>query len=144
MIQPLSLRAQLRILAGFLPLLDAPGFSFGAWVHPQSTNGRLVLPFYAIGETASALHDACYAAGWVLEDFDWPTWKKSEEATRLRDDPEFLSKATPDQLARILTVLLRQERFCEGSLNAAYESGLLLAILRRAAVLESELPPSND
>ena len=60
------------------------------------------------------------------------------EALTLRDSPASLAKATPDQLSHLLTVLIRQDRFAEGSLVASYESGLLTGILRRAAVLAGE------
>ncbi len=52
---------------------------------------------------------AAYKFGWVLwGGFDWAEWMKTQEAQRLRDDREALSRATPDQLARLLTVLIRQ------------------------------------
>ena len=39
------------------------------------------------------------------------------------------------QVARLLTVFARQERFSDGSRLGFWESGLLLGILRRAAAL---------
>jgi hypothetical protein len=56
----------------------------------------------------------------------------------LRDHPEALASATPDQLAKLITVVVRQERFYEGSLAGAFEDGLVLAIVRRAGVLARE------
>jgi hypothetical protein len=56
----------------------------------------------------------------------------------LRDDPNALKNATPEQLAKLLTVLIRQERFCDGVLNSAFKSGLLTGILERVAVLLEE------
>ena len=72
--------------------------------------------------------------GWVLN-FAWPAWKQTDEAISLRDDAAALAAATPEQLARLLTVLIRQDRFVEGALGSAYESGLLTSIVRRAAEL---------
>ena len=95
-------------------------------------------PCYSLGEVASSLHDVVYEMGWVLMDFDWPSWVKTDEAIRRRDEPDRLAQAMPDQLARLLTVLFRQERFCEGSLAAAHDSGLLIRILKRASDLETE------
>jgi hypothetical protein len=76
--------------------------------------------------------------GWVERDFDWGTWMGTPEALNLRDAPASLVNATPAQLAHLLTVVIRQDRFAEGSLVASYESGLLTGILRRAAVLAGE------
>jgi hypothetical protein len=39
----------------------------------------------------------------------------------------------------LLTTLIRQERFCQGSLEVAYDSGLLTGILQRAASMLDEM-----
>jgi hypothetical protein len=41
-------------------------------------------------------------------------------------------------VTQLLRVIIRQDRFAEGSLLASYESGLLTGILRRAAALAAE------
>jgi hypothetical protein len=64
---------------------------------------------------------------------------ETREAKRLRDEPAALAAATADQLASLLTVLIRHDRFVEGELAGAYRSGLLTGILRRAAALWEEL-----
>ena len=83
--------------------------------------------------------DTWYAEGWVMAGFDWPSWTGTPEALGLRDDPEVLKQATPVQLAKLLTVLIRQERFVNGALASAYDSGLLTAVLRRAEELRGEV-----
>ncbi len=42
-------------------------------------------------------------------------------------------------MERLLTALLRQDRFVEGLLGEAFESGLLTRIVRRASVLSEML-----
>ena len=49
----------------------------------------------------------------------------------MRQDPEVLAAAL-DQLAKLITVLVRQERFAEVSLMGAFGGGLVLGIVRRA------------
>lgn len=73
--------------------------------------------------------------GWVLSDFNWPKWAQSAEAKRLRDDESALALASERQLARLLTAEIRQDRFMEGALLRAFESGLIARILRRFAAL---------
>ena len=76
--------------------------------------------------------------------FDWGAWTNSLEALRLRDDPAALESATPNQLQNLLTVVIRQDRFVEGALAAEFESGLLVRILRRAAVLGEDPEPQGS
>ena len=46
-----------------------------------------------------------------------------------------VAHATAEQLTKLSTSLVRGDRFSEGTLAWAFESGLLLAIVRRAAAL---------
>ena len=83
--------------------------------------------------------DAAYANNWVSGDINWGAWMKTDEAKKLRDDPTALAKASDYDLACLLTTLIRQDRFCEGSLEGAYDSGLLTGILQRAASMLDEM-----
>jgi hypothetical protein len=59
----------------------------------------------------------------------------SSEARALLEDPAAMREATPEQLARVLTVIVRLERFSDGTMAGAVRSGLVARLLRRAAVL---------
>lgn len=135
-----SMQDRLDRLIAFLPVFETPGFSFAIWhTATQSTAGALTLPYCMLTGPASEFVSTAYAAGWVLQDFDWPAWSHTPDAVQLRDDPSALERATAVQLAKLLTVLIRQDRFVEGALASAYDSGLLTAILRRAAILRQEI-----
>ncbi len=123
-----------------LPDVDKqPDFRFGEWVHPPQTEpGVHGMGGYSPSDTALSFIRAADEYGWVRP-FDWGQWMGTDEAIGLRDDPAALAVATPDQLARLLTTLIRQDRFVEDALGNAYESGLLTAVLRRAAALVGEL-----
>jgi hypothetical protein len=128
----------LQGLASFLPVFQSPGFMFGHWTRPdRKPNGVLSLPAFEVSPPVTAFIDACYRFSWVRTDFDWVEWSRSDEHTALRT-PEGLEDATPDQLARLLTVAIRQDRFVEGGLARDYDTGLLLRILKRAHQLAIE------
>ena len=74
---------------------------------------------------------------WV-ESFDWFDWKDSPEADRFWENTSALAEATPEQLGRLLAVLIRLDRIAEGTMITASDSGLLVSILRRAADLAEE------
>jgi len=132
-------RERLAGLAAFLPVFQAPGFSFGEWGGGEKTeSGAITMPYFALSEEASAFVHAAYDLGWVLEGFDWPKWKDTQEAQSLLE-PSVLADATPEQLAQLLTTLIRQDRFVEGGLASAFKSGLLTRILERANRLLKEL-----
>ena len=102
-------------------------------------DGVLSMPYYIFGPTAEAWRAAVGAGGWVIVGFDWGTWLQTDEGRALRDRPEALASAGPEQLGKLLTAIIRSDRFVEGSIAGAFESGLLARIARRAAVLLDEV-----
>lgn len=135
-----ALRKRLHALAALLPVFEAPGFEFGAWNEPSSNEGVMTMPFFMMSDGARAFFDVCYEEGWVRQDFDWPRWSQTKEYRTLAKDPDALGRATPEQLANLVTVMIRQDRFVEGSLYSDFRSGLIVNVLRRAAALEAENP----
>jgi hypothetical protein len=137
--------ARLRGIVPFLARFEAPDFQFGEWEGSKSTQpGVIQMPYYTLSDEAEAFVRAAAGNGWVVAGFDWPKWLQTPEATRLRDDEGALATASPDELACLLTACIRSDRFNEGSLAGAYESGLLTRILRRAATLLNELASSDE
>lgn len=131
-------KGALMSLADFLEPLSQPGFQAGAWVTPPpAEDGTVGWPYVDYCGTARAFRDAAYEKGWLNNRFRWPEWAATENAQRLRDETRFLAAASSDDLARLLTVCIRQERFSEGALLAAFDSGLILGIVRRANTILS-------
>lgn len=126
----------LRRIAQHLPTLERPGFRFGEWVPSRrDDDGVLHLGWYEPSAEAEAF--LADARAW-LEPFDWPVWAAAPEGQRLLGHPEEVASASAEDLRRLLTVYVRAERFGDGSLEAAFESGMLTAIARRAARLAAD------
>ena len=123
-----SAEPRLDNLAAFLPVFADPDFVF-ATMEGGSKDGTM--PWSRLSEHAERFVDTAYEDGWVSPEVDWPSWKETEEARRLRDDPTAIPEATVEQLQKILTTVIRQDRFVTGALAGAFESGLLTAVLRR-------------
>jgi hypothetical protein len=134
-------RSALESLARFLDRFSDPRFRAGEWITPKSNrenDGAFVMPYIRLDDTASDFIAAAYDNGWVDRELDWPVWKASPEAARLRDDPGAVATAEPQALSRLLTVCIRQDKFVEGALLTAFDSGLILRIVQRAAALLGE------
>ena len=126
---------RLRALADLLPTLESGEAEFGHWEVTPPTGDVHHLPYYEFGPVAEAFRTAVGRGGWIMVGFDWRTWLETDEGRAFRDRPEAVAAATPDQLAMLLTAIVRSDRFVEGSIAGAYESGLLTRIARRAAAL---------
>jgi hypothetical protein len=135
-------KVALEALVRFLPTFERPDFKAGEWRGGEEIEpGVLSMPAVHYSDTVTAFIDTIYKHDCVSADLDWPKWAQSSEAARLRDDETVLDGATSEQLRRLLTVCIRQDRFSEGALLESFHSGLIVRILRRAAAILEEKHP---
>jgi hypothetical protein len=128
-------------LAAFAPVFRDPTTVFGKQ-HPDTGAGTrddpTILGWYELSEVGTKFFEMVYDAGWIIRGFDWSEWAWGDEGQLLSADRAALDKANCDQLCKLLAALVRQDRFCDGVLEQAFESGLLRAITERAEVLAAE------
>ena len=103
----------------------------------KGADGVIQLGWFDLSAAGQAFLHEMYELGWVHA-FDWPTWMGTEEGRRLSSDPGAIASASADDLGRLLTAILRGERFSDGQIEGAFKSGILPAIARRAAALVEE------
>lgn len=132
-------QADFQALSAFLPIFEAPDFKFAHNDSPLRQTGEKSFEMVGFDYDPQVLDfwDAAERHGW-LQHFDWMSWSDTDEARNLRENPEVLAQASPEQLSRLLSMFARMERFGDGAWLSFWESGLLVNILRRAAVLEAE------
>ena len=133
---------RLRRLARYRPALEGR-MDFGLWAGGERlADGSIQMPWFAFSDEAQAFIQSLYEAEWV-QPFDWMAWLSTPEGRRLMSDRSEVEAASTEQLTRLVTALVRQDRFAEGALAAAYESGMLAAIARRAEELAADLDFDN-
>ncbi|WP_414463567.1 DUF6508 domain-containing protein [Hyphomicrobium sp. DY-1] len=76
--------------------------------------------FYLSGETAFRLLMPASRGA------DWASWAHSDEAQEECSDPPTAARVESMQLLHLITALIRQDRFCEGTLLGACKSSVLL------------------
>lgn len=125
-------------LAAFASRLTEPGASFGkmtATIDAEDAGEVTAWPYWEPSPIAEEFIEMAYDAGWVYGNFDWSKWASTNEGQTYLTDPSSIAAATTRQLQKVITVLLRSEKFCEGTVLQAFESGLIPAIASRAANL---------
>ena len=115
----------------------APDFVIGRWAGgTRDADGTIQMPWFDYSEETRAFITDAYANHWVVG-FDWPGWARTPRGRRLLADPDLITTASPDDLAHVLTVVIRSDRFSEGAVAGAHRTGLLTAIARRASALNA-------
>lgn len=64
----------------------------------------------------------------IMIDFDWPDWKEGREMAS-DTDFDFDSVDIPTK-CKVISAIVRNDRFCDGALAGAFERGLILKVLK--------------
>ena len=88
-------------------------------------------------EELGAFCDACYGSGMIIV-FDWPEWE--DQGHVLLETSGAMERTDLDDLRRLLTMLVRQEKFDPGTLAHAVSHGWFHVILERMRTLCSPAP----
>lgn len=84
------------------------------------------MPYAIYSDAVNALQDAAHSAGLIVP-FDWPAW---DGTSRYRAGVD-MHDAAPGDAVRMITAVMRSERFGEGSISTALEDGTLQAAIER-------------
>ena len=75
----------------------------------------------------------------IIISFDWGAWEEGREIAS-NDDFDLDTLDLPAK-CKLITAIVRNNRFCDGALVSAFESGLILRILK--SIEKQILPPCN-
>ena len=94
----------------------------------QTADGTPILPWYEYGETVESFFDTIRRQGcWLAPDYD------PEKAERMLMDETAVRCATIPDIRRMLTLVVRGERFCDGWWVSMIEDGHVRRLLERLA-----------
>lgn len=128
---------RLRQLSRHLEAFEGEGFIFGRWEPTRERDdGVVVMGWFEPGPEAEAFF--VDAAAWTTP-FDWPAWLDTPVGRRLASDPASVAGAGLEDLTHLLTAIVRSQRFNDGAWEGAFQFGLLVAVMRRAASLTDEI-----
>lgn len=106
----------------------ASGGEHVRWKPPRKLpDGTTAVGYPVYSETVDTIHGLLAALN-VIVVFPWMEW---DGARRYYDDPASLAAAPVADAARLATAVFRGERFGDGTIAHALESGVLTAILAR-------------
>lgn len=126
-------REDLLAVLTFARRFDEPDFVAGDWIRPQpNQNGVEQVDYWSACEDVVRWQAALYERHVMLA-FDWTNPEWTREMRRYCVDPGLLATVDLLTIRKVLTTLLRTERFCEGSLAAAFERGVPQAAMMRLA-----------
>jgi hypothetical protein len=101
---------------------------FGEWLgFNADKEGVIQLPYCVPASIVNQFLEIVYAMPIVI-DFSWGNW---DEGRKIASDDNF-DFNTIDLVTKckLITAIARNDRFCEGALVSAFESGLILKILK--------------
>lgn len=82
---------------------------------------------YVEHEIVEEFRQVCYAIP-IIIDFNWSAWDEGRKIVS-DDDFDYDTIDSPTK-CRIITAIVRNDRFCSGRLVEAFESGMMLKVLK--------------
>jgi len=124
-------------LLALIPKIETTS-NFGEWAGGDiGKDGVIQFPYCRPAPMVSQFLEIVYAIPIIIS-FDWGSW---DEGRKIASDESF-DFDTIDLVTKckLITAIVRNDRFCEGALVSAFESGLILKILKS---IEKEVSDRN-
>jgi len=100
---------------------------FGKMGGGKEKNGVFHMPFWIESPVVSEFRELAHKL-LIIKNFDWQSW---EEGRKILTNPSFdFNTVDLETKRRLITLLVRSDRFNEGTLISAFESGVILRILK--------------
>ena len=120
----------IQALVAYLPKLYRHGLTpITQWL-TETEDGVLILPWPEYDERVVRFIDLIESQGCWLCDYD------PEETERMLMDKAGVGNATIPEIRRMLTLVVRGERFCSGWWSSMIEDGHVRRLLQRLAEIE--------
>jgi hypothetical protein len=120
-------RQNWKPLLALIPKIENAA-EFGKWSGGTADeDGVLQFPYCVPAPIVSQFLEVVYAIP-IIVSFDWGSW---DEGRKMASDETFNFDSTDlVTKCKLITAIVRNDRFCEGALVSAFESGLIVKILK--------------
>lgn len=113
-------------LFDFIPKIEVTEEFAEYNVITKNEKGEHILPYVANSDLVSDFILTAYEL--ILPNFDWPQWKTGMQLINNKST-DYNSISLVD-LCKLLTVIIRSDRYFDGNLAACFENGTILKILK--------------
>jgi len=101
---------------------------FGKWKGgDKDENGIITMPYCISAPIVDEFFRIVYEMP-IIINFPWPEWK--EGIKFLQDNKFKFDGIDIPTKCKLITAIIRKDRFCEGALVSAFETGIILKILK--------------
>jgi len=93
----------------------------------ETEEGVFTLPYWITGDLIDRFVKIVYEMPIIIS-FDWAAW---DEGRRIANDLDFdYNTIDIPTKCKLITAIVRNDRFCDGALAEAFESGWMLKVLK--------------
>jgi hypothetical protein len=96
----------------------------------MNADGSVNLPYYIPADIVIQFQNIAYDLGIVIH-FDWPGWEQGQ--IMFRDNTFDFNSVDVFTKCKLLSAIIRADRFSDGTLIYAFQSGLILKVLKSIA-----------
>lgn len=127
-----------KVLFDLIPEIEKT-LEFGKMhIAEANADGTKQFPHWQEAPVVSKFRNAVYEIP-IIINFDWSSW---DEGAQMASDKDFnFDNIDIPTKCKLITAIIRNDRFCEGALLSAFESGLILRIVKSLLKSFSKILP---
>lgn len=119
-------RSDFKPLLNLIPEIQATSWFGKLKGGNKNKDGSICMPYYEENKVVSLFRSIAYNIPIIIP-FDWGKWEKGR---KIVNNPYFDCQTIDIiTICKTITAIVRSDRFCEGALISAFESGLILKLL---------------
>ena len=119
-------RSDFKPLLNLIPEIQATSWFGKLKGGNKNKDGSICMPYYEENEVVSLFRSIAYDIPIIIP-FDWGKWEKGR---KIVNNPYFDCQTIDIiTICKIITAIVRNDRFCDGALISAFENGLILKLL---------------
>lgn len=137
--KPLS-EENIELILQYIPYFEKNN-NFGEWKGGnKNKDGTISLPYFEYSNEVYQFIKLLYKTDFIVK-FNWSKWDKGKDFI---NNQNLINQADILTLRMLMTLIVRMERFCEGSLLSRIKDRTILNILFRLKDLKNNLTRVRD
>ena len=109
--------------------------NFGEWKGSENKDRINTIPHLIYADKVSEFIEVLHSTNFIIS-FNWSKW---DEGKKIISDVKLIKVVDLLTLRKLITAIVRNDRFCEGTLLNAIEDGIIQIVLKRLQQLLNKL-----
>jgi len=120
-------KAHWQTLLDLIPEIEANKKFVDIVERENNIDGVIQMPYFRVSKTVHKFHNLVDTMG-IMISFDWGSWQEGKDI--LEGKAFGFDRVDIPTKCKLISMIIRNDRFCDGFLVSMFEDGIILGILK--------------